>query len=161
MVVDPDESQRRLVDASPGLGRLGSSAGTTTWAVRAPVTDGSTPSRARVTSEGSSEPLPGTGAHADTDGDVAAPDGERLIIAESLDWSDRAQVRADGELVHVRTDSAVPTYDLPEGTDEVSIDVGAGHLLWKLIQALALVLALYLALPTERRPDLEAEEARR
>ena len=160
VVIDPEEAQRRLVDASPGLSRLGSSAGTTTWAVRSPVTDGSTPSRARVTSEDSSAPLPGTGAHADTDGGVDAPAGDELVVAESLDWSDRAQVRADGELLHASTRSAVPTYELPGGTDEVSIEVGAGHLAWKLGQGLALLLALYLALPTERRPDVEDEEER-
>lgn len=160
VVVDPTEASRRLVDASPGLGRLGSSAGTTTWAVRSPVTDGSTPSRARVTTEDSSAPLRGTGAHADTDGSVDVPPGETLTVAESLDWSDRVEVRADGELLDASTRSAVPTYDLPEDTDEVSIDVGAGHLAWKLLQGLALVLALYLALPTERRPDLEDEESR-
>ncbi|WP_435199690.1 glycosyltransferase [Janibacter sp. GS2] len=158
VVVEPTEASRRLVDASSGLARLGSSAGTTTWAVRSPVTDGSTPSRARMTTDDSSDPLRGTGAHADTHGPVDAPRGERLTVAESLDWSDRVQVRADGELLQAGTHSAVPTYDVPEGTDEVSIDVGAGHLPWKLIQGLALLLALYLALPTERRPDLEDEE---
>ncbi|MGO1165313.1 MAG: glycosyltransferase [Janibacter sp.] len=161
VVVDPTESRRRLVDASPGLGRLGSSAGTTTWTVRSPVTGDSAPSRARVTGDDSSAPLPGTGAHADTDGSVDVPRGDQLTIAESLEWSDQAQVRADGELLHPSTHSAVPTYDLPEGTDEVRIDVGAGHLAWKLLQGLALVLALYLALPTERRPDLEDEEQTR
>ena len=160
VVVEPTEARRRLVDASPGLGRLGSSAGTTTWAVRSPVTDGSTPSRARVSTDDASAPLRGTGAHADTDGAVAAPRGDTLTVAESLDWSDRVQVRADGELLHASTHHAVPTYELPADTSEVSIDVGAGHLVWKLLQGLALVLALYLALPTERRPDLEEEETR-
>ena len=161
VLIEPTEADRRLVDASPGLGRLGSSAGRTTWAVRSPVTDGSTPSRARVSTDDSSVPLRGVGSHADTDGSVAAPTGEQLIVAESLDWSDRVEVRADGELLHASTRSAVPTYDLPEDTDEVSIDVGPGHLAWKLLQGLALVLALYLALPTERRPDHEDEEASR
>ncbi|NYF99117.1 glycosyltransferase [Janibacter cremeus] len=161
VVIDATEAQGRLLDASPGLSRLGSSAGSVTWAVRSPVTDGSTSSRARVTSEGSSAPVEGTGAHADTDGPVPVPEGEHLSIAESLDWSDRVQVRADGELLEVQTHSAVPTYELPEGTDEVSIDVGAGHLLWKLVQIAALVLTLYLALPTERRADLEGEEETR
>lgn len=160
VLVQPQESDRRLVDTSPGLGRLGSSDGTTTWAVRSPVTDGSTPSRARVVTGDSSVPLTGVGSHADTDGSVDVPAGEQLVIAESLDWSDRVAVRADGELLHASTRSAIPTYDLPQDADEVSIDVGPGHLAWKLLQGLALVLALYLALPTERRPDLEDEEER-
>lgn len=158
VLVGPTEADRRLVDASPGLGRLGSSAGRTTWAVRSPVTDGSVPSRARISTDDASVPLRGVGSHADTDGSVDAPSGEQLVVAESLDWSDRVTVRADGELLHASTRSAVPTYDLPEGTDEVSIDVGPGHLAWKLLQGLALVLALYLALPTERRPDLDDDE---
>lgn len=161
VVIDATEAERRLLDASPGLSRLGSSAGNYTWAVRSPVTDGSTSSRVRITSEGSSHPVEGVGAHADTDGPVPVPAGDRLTIAESLEWTDEAEVRADGRLLEVLTHSAVPTYDLPEGTDEVSIDVGPGHLLWKLVQVLALVLALYLALPTERRPDLEDEEETR
>ncbi len=161
VLVEPSESDRRLVDASPGLGRLGSSDDTTTWAVRSSVTAGSPPSRARVVTGDSSVPLTGVGSHADTDGSVAAPAGDQLVIAESLDWSDRAAVRADGELLHASTRSAIPTYELPDGADEVSIDVGPGHLAWKLLQGLALVLALYLALPTERRPDLEDEEDHR
>lgn len=161
VLVDASAADQRIVDASPGLARLGSSDGRTTWAVRSPVTDGSTPSRARVTTDDSSVPLKGIGSHADTDGSVPAPAGDQLVVAESLDWSDRTAVRADGELLHASTRSAIPTYDLPEGTDEVSIDVGPGHLAWKLLQGLTLVLALYLALPTERRPDLEDEEETR
>ncbi|WP_338748288.1 glycosyltransferase [Janibacter alittae] len=161
VVLNATEAEGRLLDASPGLSRLGSSAGNVTWAVRSPVTDGSTSSRVRVTSEGSSAPVEGTGAHADTDGSVPVPRGQHLSIAESLDWSDRAEVRADGQLLEVLTHSAVPTYDLPEGTGQVSIDVGAGHPLWKLIQITALVLAFYLALPMERRTDLEDEEETR
>lgn len=161
VVIRPQESQRRLVDASSGLARLGSSAGTTTWAVRTALTDGSTPSRARVTSTGSSDPLPGTGAHADTRGLVEVPAADHLVIAESLDWSDRAQVRADGKLLRIENHSAVPTYELPSGTTEVSVDVGIGHVGWKLLQGIVLVLALYLALPTERRPDLEGEDEQR
>lgn len=157
VLVEPEEAQRRLVDASPGVARLGSSAGRTTWAVRSPVTDGATPSRARVAGEDSSEPVAGTGAHADTDGGVRVPAADELLVAESLDWSDEVQVRADGQLLDASTRSATPTYELPEGASEVSIDVGPGHLAWKLLQAAALLLALYLALPTERRPDLEEE----
>lgn len=160
VLVDPSQAQRRLVDASPGLARLGTSAGTTTWAVRSDVTDGSTPSRVRVTTDGSSEPVPSR-AHGDTDGPVEVPAADELVVAESLEWSDRVQVRADGRLLEVATHSAVPTYDLPEGADEVSVDVGAGHPLWKLGQGLALVLALYLALPTERRPEPDDEEEQR
>ena len=158
VVLDASDSDRSLIDASPGLSRLGSSAGNVTWAVRSPVTDGSTPSRVRVTAEDSSVPVTGPGAHADTGGPVDVPDGDRLTVAESLGWSDRAEVRADGEPLEVLTHSAVPTYDLPAGTDEVTIDVGIGHPVWKVGQLLAVVLALYLALPTERRADLEDEE---
>ncbi|WEV79654.1 glycosyltransferase [Janibacter cremeus] len=161
VVLDATDAELRLLDASPGLSRLGSSAGNYTWAVRSPVTDGSTSSRVRVTGDGSSAPVEGVGAHADTDGPVPVPDGDRLTVAESLDWSDQAEVRADGKPLEVLTRSAVPTYDLPEGTDEVEIEVGPGHPVWKLVQIIALVLALYLALPTERRPDLEDEEEAR
>lgn len=160
VVVDPSEAQRRLVDASPGLARLGSSAGTTTWGVRSDVTEGAVPSRVRATSEGSSTPVADSGAHADTDGEVSVPPADNLVVAESLDWSDRATVRANGKRLQAETHSAVPTYELPEGTDRVSIAVGAGHPLWKFLQGIALVLALYLALPTERRVDPDEEDER-
>ena len=81
-----------------------------------------------------------------------------MVVAESLDWSDRAVVRADGRRLEAATHSAIPTYELPDDTEDVSIDVGAGHPVWKVGQALALVLALYLALPTERRVDPEEDE---
>lgn len=159
VLVAPTESQRRLVDASPGLARQGSNAGNTTWAVRSTVTDGAVPSRVRVTSEGSSRPV-SSGAHADTDGDVRVSTADHLVVAESLDWSDQVQVRANGRLLHPQTHSAVPTYALPEGTHEVSVAVGGGHVPWKLLQGAALILALYLALPTERRTDPDEEEER-
>ncbi|WP_169701794.1 glycosyltransferase [Janibacter terrae] len=160
VVVDPSESQRRLVDAAPGLARLGSSAGSITWAVRAEETDGALPSRLRVTSQDGSHPVLASGAHADTDGPVEVPSGEELVIAESLDWSDRVEVRADGRRLQPQTHSAVPTYELPERTDEVSVAVGAGHPWWKVGQGAALLLALYLALPTERRVEPDEEEQR-
>ena len=161
VILDPDPAELRLVDASPGMDRLGSSAGITTWAVRSPLTGEAPSSRVRVTGDGTSDPVSGVGAHADTDGPVKIPGGDHLVVAESLGWSDRASVRADGEPLEVLTHSAVPTYDLPEGADEVTIDVGAGHPVWKGIQIIALVLGLYLALPTERRPDIEDEEKAR
>ncbi|UTT65289.1 glycosyltransferase [Janibacter sp. CX7] len=160
VVVDPTQAQRRLVDASPGLSRLGSSAGTTTWAVRSEVTHESVPSRVRVTTARTSDAVAVEGPHGDTGGDVAIAKADILTVAESLDWSDRVQVRADGRLLRAQTHSAVPTYELPEGTDEVSVAVGAGHPWWKAAQGLALLLALYLALPTERRPDPEEEDER-
>ena len=157
VIVSPTDAQRRLVDASPGLARLGSSAGTITWAVRSDVTGGAVPSRARLEA-GDTSTTVATGAHADTDGDVDAVGGDTLVVAESLDWSDRAVVRADGRRLEAATHSAIPTYELPDDTEDVSIDVGAGHPVWKAGQALALVLALYLALPTERRVDPEEDE---
>lgn len=160
VVIGPSEAQRRLVDASPGLARLGSSAGAITWAVRADETDGALPSRLRVTSADGSRPVRGSGAHGDTDGPVEVPSADDLVVAESLDWSDRVEVRADGRRLQAQTHSAVPTYELPERTDEVSVAVGAGHPWWKVGQGLALLLALYLALPTERRVDPDAEEER-
>ena len=156
VLVGSRDAQRRLVDASPGLARLGSSGGSTTWAVRAPVTDGATPSRVRAVAGGSSQPLPSR-SHADTDGSVPVSGADELVVAESLDWSDRAEVRADGRLLQAQTHSAIPTYELPEGIDGVSIAVGAGHPVWKVLQGLALLLVLYLALPTERRVDPEEE----
>lgn len=161
VLVDPTDAQEHVVDGSAGLGRLGSDAGTATWAVRSPVTDGHVPSRGRVATDDSSVPLRGTGAHADTNGPVDAPRGDSLVIAESLDWADRVQVRADGRPLQPGTHSAVPTYDLPAGTDEVSVDVGPGHLVWKVLQGVALVLAVYLAIPMGRRPDPEDEEVPR
>lgn len=160
VVVEPTQAQRRLVDATPGLTRLGSSAGTTTWAVRSGTSEESLPSRIRVLSRDSAATVPTAGAHADTGGFVKLPAGDDLVIAESLDWSDRAEVRIDGRLVRPQTHSAVPTYPIPDGADRVDVAVGTGHPAWKVLQALGLVLVLYLALPTERRTDPDEQEVR-
>src|SRR5699024_3309503 len=98
-----------------------------------------------------SEPLPGTGAHADTDGPVAIDGGSRLVVAESVAWGQAATVSADGTELTMSTRSQLPTYRLPAGTDEVTIDV-ADHRTWQLVSAVALLLVLYLALPFERPP---------
>ncbi|KRE37677.1 hypothetical protein ASG73_08480 [Janibacter sp. Soil728] len=156
VLITPGDARRRLIDASPGLARLGTTGGSTTWAVRAPVTDGSTPTRVRAVTDGSSRPL-ASHSHADTDGSVPVSAADELVVAESLDWSDQVEVRADGRLLQAQTHSAIPTYELPEGSDQVSIAVGAEHPVWKVLQGLTLLLALYLALPTERRVDPEDE----
>ncbi len=159
VLVGGSEAQRRAVGATEGLAPVDRADGRTTWAVRASLTDGKPPSRARVVQDGRSVALRGTGAHADTDGPVAAGGGE-LVVGQSVAWAEVTSVRADGDLVRMSTHSQTPTYELPAGTERVSIDVSAGHRVWKIATGIALLLVLYLALPTDRRPVPRPEEER-
>lgn len=151
VLVGADPEQREQVGATDGLTRTAAAHGRHAWSVQSPVTDGHPPSRARVVTSRGSEPLPGTGAHADTDGPVAIDGGSRLVVAESVAWGQAATVSADGTELTMSTRSQLPTYRLPAGTDEVTIDV-ADHRTWQLVSAVALLLVLYLALPFERPP---------
>ena len=65
-------------------------------------------------------------------------------------------VLGDGSPLVLDTRSATPTYAVAEGVSEVTIDVETGHPVWKWTMLAALVVALYLALPMERR-DPEGE----
>ena len=151
VLVGGDAEQRGRVGATDGLARVAGAKGPRTWSVHSPVTDGHLPSRARVVTTRGSEPLPGTGAHADTDGPVAIDGGGRVVVAESVAWGQAATVSADGAELTMSTRSQLPTYRLPGGTDTVTIDV-ADHRTWQLVSAVALLLILYLALPLERPP---------
>ena len=152
VVTGPTEAERRVVDATPGLVRLGTSAGTTTWTVRPEGGGGQAPSRVRVVADGSPSAVDVSGGHGETDGDVPVGQGGRLVVAESLDWADHAEVTADGRSLDLDHRSATPAYELPQDADEVAVEVGVGHPWWKGLQGLALALALYLALPVGGRP---------
>ncbi|GAA3619790.1 hypothetical protein GCM10022199_25360 [Marihabitans asiaticum] len=152
---EPTAEDAAALDAAPGLRRLGASAGNVTWAVRPTAAQDSTPSRARLVGEDGEVFLAGLGDHSDAASVElpAVPADSQLVIAESLDWTEHALVEADGEPLVLDTRSSMPTYAVPEGTESVSVDLGDGHRIWKLVQLVVLLLALYLALPTERRAE--------
>lgn len=161
VIHEPSSDDEAALDSAPGLRRLGSSDTAVTWAVRPEAAEGRAPSRARLVSGEGQVFLTGLADHSaaeaiDLPGELDGEEAHNLVVAESLDWTEHALVQADGEPLVLNTREDTPTYAVPAGTEQVSIEVMTGHRSWKILQLVALVLALYLALPTERRDDREA-----
>ncbi|MEX1908259.1 hypothetical protein L6241_08110 [Janibacter sp. Y6] len=156
---DPSSDDQVAVDATPGLRRLSTSAGTTTWSVRPESTGSTTPSRVRyVGGADGARNLVGLRDHSESTGVLRVPGQGRVVVGEPIGWTEHAVVTGDGAPLVLDTRSSVPTYAVPAGTREVEIDVRTGHAAWKWLVLGSLVVGLYLALPTERRPDPQEEQ---
>lgn len=153
---DPTTEDEVAIDATPGLRRMTEAGRTTTWSVRPAATGGRTPSRARFVDGDGSTMLEGLLDHSASDRPHPVTGEGRVVVGESVGWTEHAVVLGDGSPLVLDTRSATPTYAVPEGVSEVTIDVETGHPVWKWTMLAALVVALYLALPTERR-DPEGE----
>ncbi len=154
----PDPALLRTLDATAGLTRLGSTDNQTLWRVlgRPSITASAEvvpPSRARITNaEGAPVAwVKVDGAHgalATTLG--AGPVGRRLVLAESPEWADHAEVRFDGALVTATTGSQ-PTYLLPERAGRLTVDIPPHHPRWFAGQLGLLALTVFLAVPFGNR----------
>lgn len=154
-VRDPSTDDEVALDAATGLRRMSTSAGTTTWSVRPEATGGTTPSRVHVVRGGEQTPVEGVVDHSATRRAVPVEGADEVVVGEAIPWTEHAVVTGDGTPLVVDTRRSIPTYAVPAGVSEVEIDVLTGHPAWRWVMLAALVVALYLALPTERRSDPE------
>ncbi|MCE1179827.1 MAG: glycosyltransferase [Micrococcales bacterium] len=149
-----DPMVRRL-DATGGLTRLGEKDGVILWRVEPPTAAGAqtavAPSRLRLVTGGQSRLVPTTGQHGTTTTRIEAGEAAQLIVAEPLEWSRRAVVSVDGRAIAPLSDAPQPTYAVPAGTHDLTVDVRPAHRWWQLAQALLLALTVFLAVPFGRR----------
>ena len=143
-LTSPGVIARRL-DGATGLTRIGDNADHHVWRVE--PEQGVAPSRLRLLGDDGPHSVPVRGAHATTDVTLDVPPGARLAVAEPAGWSSHARVTADGQRLTARTGSGTPVYRLPAGTTHLVVDLPALHPVWLVLQAVALVLVGYLAVP--------------
>ncbi|XVX19302.1 glycosyltransferase [Actinomycetota bacterium] len=149
-----DPMVRRL-DATGGLTRLGERDGVILWRVEPPQGSGAqtavAPSRLRLVSGDQSRLVPTTGEHGATTTRIEAGEGAQLVVAEPLEWTRRAVVKIGDQVIAPLSDAAQPTYAVPAGTHNLTVEVSPAHRWWQLAQALLLAFTIFLAVPFGRR----------
>ncbi|MBM6546927.1 glycosyltransferase [Janibacter sp. YIM B02568] len=153
----PTKEDEVAIDSTPGLRRMSDGEGTTTWSVRPDAMGARTPSRARLVGEDGSLTLDGLADHSASVRSHPVQGPGRIVVGEAVGWTEHAVVTGDRTPLVLDTRSAAPTYAVPEGVSEVEIAVDVGHATWKWVMLGALVVALYLALPTDRRTPREED----
>lgn len=144
-----DDVARRL-DSAPGLSRLASRGGYDVWRVAAL---GSSPDRAVAPTRlslvtGADHAMVSThGEHGATETTLTARRGDVLVVAEPPAWAGSAEVAVDGRVLPALPDRDQPTYAVPAGTSELTVEVIAEHPWWLLLQGLALLVVGFLAIP--------------
>lgn len=149
----------RTLDATAGLTRLGSTDGQILWRVltRPSATaagEAVNPSRARLTTA-DGKPIavvPMSGPHGQLVASLpAGPDGRRLVVAESPDWAEWAEVTVDGRTVEQVAGSSPPAYLLPATAGTLTVSLPPRHGRWYQIHLVLLGIATFLAVPFGNR----------
>jgi len=149
----------RTLDATAGLSRLGEHDGYLFWRVLPgggqPGSDAVAPSRAQVVTAKAAQSVPVDGEHGRLRAKVTVPGDATLTLAEPGGWTRHATVSVDGRRVVADGDTAA--YPLPAGHHTLTVTVRPTESTWLLVQGLALLLTLFLALPfgnraSRRRP---------
>lgn len=157
---EPTDPRIRGLDATAGLSRLGEHQGVTFWRVlagggSADKAQAQAPGRVRVVTATGEQPVPVEGAHARLTDTVVVPPGATLQVAESREWLRHARVELDGKVLEPSGDRAA--YVLPAGPGRLTIDVLPTDRTWRILQGLALLAVVFVALPfgtrrTRRQP---------
>jgi GT2 family glycosyltransferase len=144
------EDVPRRLDSAQGLSRLASRDGFDVWRIAAlgnasnrPVS----PTRLSLVTGGDPSLVATTGEHGATDTTVTAREGDLLTVAEPPAWAGHARVEVDGRELTAIPGEERPTYAMPAGTHHLSIDVETAHGWWRGLQALALAIVAFLAIP--------------
>lgn len=140
----------RRLDSAQGLSRLASRDGYDIWRIAAlgnaaerPVA----PTRLALVRDGDPIGITATGEHGATETTVTAVKGDVLTVAEPPAWAQHARVEIDGRELAAEADTARPTYALPVGAHELTIDVETEHAWWRGLQGLALAIVAFLSIP--------------
>jgi GT2 family glycosyltransferase len=148
----PPEVVRRL-DALDGFSRVATRDGWDRWRIR-PVGARSASlvaaPRLRLDTDSQSRLVPTTGGHGSTRTALDIPAGARLVVAEPAAWARHATVAVDGRVLQPVPDAAAPTYELPAGPGELTIDLDTGRG-WRDAQLAGLMILGFLAVPFGRR----------
>ncbi|MFC7491602.1 MULTISPECIES: glycosyltransferase [unclassified Knoellia] len=144
-----DDVSRRL-DSAQGLSRLASRDGFDVWRIAAlgnATNRAVAPTRLSIVTGGDPTPVATTGEHGATETTVTARQGDLLTVAEPAQWARHATVEIGGRQLVATPGADRPTYALPTGTHELTIDVRAEHGWWRLLQGLAVLVVGFLAIP--------------
>ncbi|WP_427383577.1 glycosyltransferase [Janibacter sp. G56] len=146
---DVTTGQEHRLGATPGLGRIGGTDGMAVWTVRS--SEGTAdPSRLRLVRAGTSVVVPAAGAHGATSTDGTSRGGT-LVVAEDAAWAEHARVTAGARVLEADTEWGTPSYVVPRGAKDLTIDLDTTHPFWRAGSGAALVIAAFLAIPTGRR----------
>ena len=144
------EDVARRLDSAQGLSRLASRDGFDVWRIAAlgnaanrPVS----PTRLSLLTDGDPSLVATTGEHGATDTTVTAREGDVLAVAEPPAWAGHARVEVDGRELTASEGAERPTYAMPAGTHQLTIDVETAHGWWRVLQGLALAIVAFLAIP--------------
>ena len=144
-----DDVARRL-DSAQGLSRLASRGGYDVWRIAAlggSVDRPVAPTRLSLVT-GEDHALVATlGEHGATETTVTARQDAVLTVAEPPAWSRHAEVTLDGRTLTPEAGAERPTYAVPAGTHDLVVDVVTEHPWWRALQALALFVVGFLAIP--------------
>jgi hypothetical protein len=97
----------------------------------------------------SAQAVPVQGEHGRLHAKVTVPRDAMLTLAEPAGWTEHATVTVDGRTVSADGDTAA--YPLPAGHHTLEVTVQPTHPTWLMAQGLALLVALFLALPFGNR----------
>lgn len=150
---DASDARLRQLDATAGLTRLGDHDGVIFWRVSSgggqALDDAVAPSRARLVTATSEQPVPVAGPHSRIDTDLTVPRGATLVLAEPAGWVHHAQVAVNGRVLAPVGGRAA--YALPAGRAHLTVDVLPTDVLWRSAQGMLAVIVLFLALPFGNR----------
>jgi hypothetical protein len=150
-----DDPLTRILDASAGLTRLGSTADQTLWRVVARPSAAAPdvpvpPSRVRL-DNGSAQPIqevPVDGPHGAVSQDLSvAGSGRQAVFAESPEWAAHAVVTFGGQVLAPVSGTGPPTYLLPAAAGRLEADLPPAHQRWFLAQLALLAAVVFLAIP--------------
>jgi GT2 family glycosyltransferase len=160
----PTEPLVRRLDATAGMTRLSDSQGLILWRIL-PRDNGLSSSRLRLeNAQGATlQSIAVTGDHGRTDVSVraattrsaatgaaaagAATLARRLVVAEPAAWANHARVTFAGRELAAIGGREQPTYDLPSGAGQLTINLAPTQQRWRWGQLGLLLVVLFLAAP--------------
>ncbi len=140
----------RTLDSARGLSRLASRAGYDVWRIAAlgdATTRAVAPSRLTLVTGSDTSAVATTGAHGATSTTLTAGRGDVLAVAEPPAWARHATVEIDGRELAPVADAPRPTYALPAGVHELTIDVEPRHPWGLALHGLAVLVVAFLSIP--------------
>jgi len=144
-----DDVARRL-DSAQGLSRLASRGGYDVWRIAAlggSVDRPVAPTRLSLVTGDDHALVATLGEHGATETTVTAREDAVLTVAEPPAWTQHAEVTLDGRTLTAEAGAERPTYAVPAGTHELTVEVATEHPWWRALQALALFVVGFLAIP--------------
>jgi GT2 family glycosyltransferase len=151
---EPVPELARRLDATAGLQRISPHDGWEMWRV-SPTGERDqalvASPRLRMETPEETRLVETLGENAATVTSIDAPADSRLVVAQPPGWAEHAVVAVDGRVLSAMDGEESPTYELPEGSARLTVDVVDPQHGWHVAQLGALVVLGFLAVPFGRR----------